>query len=883
MNPYALEIICDEGRVAGMDLFPILLSSLLIFLLQPGFTLFEIGATQAKNAGHVAIRNVANFALACLGFYFLGYHLMFGGNSGGLSSVFDFPRVDFIGGEWLEDESLGDRLLHTLLAATCLAITAGALSERTRFSGYLLGALFVSIVIYPMSGRFIWGGGWLADRGMIDAAGSTVVFVTAGGVALGGTLVLGPRREMIARGWKNGPTPGHHFPLVTMGVFLLWLGWFGLHLSSLLPFMDVRFPLIGLNTIMAGCGGAIGALVIGRLFRKKPDPFLTLSGVLAGLVAGSGGIAIFRPTSILLIGGIAGGMLYGSRRVLARLRIDDPVGSVSLYGLSGVWGTLAVGLFAEGSYFLGQGDWVIDGLLFGGGAGLLGTQALGMTVVLLSSFSLSWVFFWFLKNTIGLRVSPEEESQGLDQAGHGMSAYPLWDEGQKKLDHVLREFKRAKELSLLHEISQSMHTLNLDEILELILKGVAQGIGFDRVRLYLLDEKKIHLVCRVAVGMEKEKIENLNLPYDPEDNIISRAIQEQRPFIVEDAREDPRVNRDLIRFLGVKSFAAVPLLSRSRVLGGIAADNLISQAEITENKLKSLMIFANQAALALENALMYEELKAFSAQLGDRVRRATEDLQLAQRQLIQSEKLAALGKIAAGIAHEIRNPLTSIKILIHSLSEEQATPAAREKDLAVIEGEIGRMNKIIKQFLDFARPRPPSLEPVEIEKILEETITLLRYEIETPGIQLVRHYTSGLPPVPMDSEQMKQVLLNLMLNSIQAMESGGVLTLCTSLQTALPGKTGESWIEAAVTDTGKGISAEIRERIFEPFFSTKEEGVGLGLPIAERIIEEHGGEIGVKSDPGKGTTFRIRLPLVKRVKPEAGGEERFRMTLSSSS
>jgi signal transduction histidine kinase len=365
----------------------------------------------------------------------------------------------------------------------------------------------------------------------------------------------------------------------------------------------------------------------------------------------------------------------------------------------------------------------------------------------------------------------------------------------------------------------------------------------------------------VAVGVEKEKIQNLTLPYDREDNMVSRAMMERRPFIVEDAGHDPRVNPGMITFLDVKSFAVAPLLSRDRVLGGLSADNLVTQTMITEKKLQSLMIFANQAALALENALMYEELKTFSSELEGRVRKASARLEETQRQLFQSEKLAALGKLSAGIAHEIRNPLTSIKILIHSLADEQATSSSREKDLAVIEGEIGRVNKIIKQFLDFARPRPPSLETLDVRAILEETLALLIYEMEAQGISLEKSYSPDLPPIPVDREQMKQVFLNLMLNALQAMEKGGTLRVVTRRASPFPGEGERSAAEVSFADTGPGIPEDLRGKIFEPFFSTKEEGIGLGLPIAQRIVEEHGGEVRVESKVGQGTTFTIALPI----------------------
>jgi len=504
-------------------------------------------------------------------------------------------------------------------------------------------------------------------------------------------------------------------------------------------------------------------------------------------------------------------------------------------------------------------------LLFGGGVELLMIQALAVGAVFLWAFPLSFLFFKLLNTTVGLRVSTEQEVTGLDFGEHSMTSYPVFDEFQKKQEEIIEELERVRELSLLHDIGQSMHTLNLDEILELILKGVAQGIGFDRARLYLLNEGKNQLICKVAVGVERDKIRDIILPYDQEDNIVSRAIKERRPFIVEDASRDPRVNREVIDFLDVKSFAAVPLLSRDKVLGGIAADNLVGESVITEKKLQSLMIFANQAALALENALMYEELKAFSSKLEERVKKASADLEETQKQLFQSEKLAALGKLSAGIAHEIRNPLTSIKILIHSLVDETATLASREKDLAVIEAEIERVNKIIKQFLDFARPRPPALEMRDVRQVLADTLALVVYEVESQGIILQREDAPDLPFIPMDGEQMKQVFLNLLLNAIQAMPRGGRLQVTTDWRPPSLEKPGGSMAEISFRDSGGGIPETIKEKIFEPFFSTKEEGIGLGLPIAQRIVEEHGGKIRVESTPGHGATFYITLPINKRV------------------
>ncbi len=859
----------EEGRkpikalsehAASMDMVWTLIASFLIFLMQAGFTLVEVGFTRAKNAGNVVMKNMIDFALGSIGFFFIGYGLMFGVSALGLFGTSDFFLSHITLAGKVDNWKFANLMFQVVFAATAATIVSGAMSERAKFIGYLFYSVLISTLIYPVVGHWIWGGGWLARKGMIDFSGSTVVHSVGGWVSLAGVLVLGPRLGRHNRDGSVNIIPGHNIPLVALGVFILWFGWFGFNTGNTLSATNPSIALIAINTILAGASGALCTMALTWILRGKPDVGMTLNGVLSGLVSCTGGVAIISPFSAVAIGSLAAFILYFSLKAFERWRIDDPVGAISVHGVNGIWGTLAVGLFAQEQYVQNSLGYTVNGLIFGGGVDLLAVQALAVVSVFLWAFPISFGFFKLLDATLGLRVSPEQEARGLDFGEHSMTSYPVFDEFQRKQEEIIEELERVRELSLLHDISQSMYTLNLEEILELILQGVARGIGFDRVRLYLLDEEKKQLVCKVAVGVEREKINSLSLPYDREDNIISRAILERRPFIVEDASRDPRVNRGLINFLDVKSFAAVPLLSREKVLGGIAADNLVSQRSITEKKLQSLMIFANQAALALENALMYEELRAFSSQLGERVKRATLELEETQRQLFQSEKLAALGKLSAGIAHEIRNPLTSIKILIHSLVDEMATPASREKDLAVIETEIEQVNKIIKQFLDFARPRPPSLEPIDVRKVLEETLALIVYEMEAQEVSLEREYAPGLPPVPMDREQMKQVFLNLLLNAIQAMEQGGKLKVATVLKHPVPGTNRGSFAKISFQDTGKGIPEDVKGKVFEPFYSTKEGGIGLGLSIAQRIVEEHGGEIGLESSPGKGTVFYLTIP-----------------------
>jgi signal transduction histidine kinase len=358
----------------------------------------------------------------------------------------------------------------------------------------------------------------------------------------------------------------------------------------------------------------------------------------------------------------------------------------------------------------------------------------------------------------------------------------------------------------------------------------------------------------MAVGIDEEKIKGIALHLDPEDSVVARSVSDRKPFIIQDAGQDPRVNPFLREKLNLHSLLVVPLLAKGKALGAIAADFLEPNKSITKETLESVTAFAQQAGLAIYNAFMYQELKAFSQQMEEKIQKTTADLRKTEAQLIRSEKLAALGQLAAGIAHEIRNPLTSINILIHSLTENFPPESARREDLQVIEEEIRRINEIVDQFLRFARPAPPRLQKADVLSVFEETLQLLRPQMEKYRI-IVQKEFQVLRPISMDREQMKQVILNLLLNAVQAMPNGGRLTLRGQVL-----EDGQ-WVTLSIQDSGIGIPSEDMNKLFDPFFSTKEGGVGLGLSIAHRIIDQHHGKIEVESAPGKGTLLTVWLPI----------------------
>lgn len=412
----------------------------------------------------------------------------------------------------------------------------------------------------------------------------------------------------------------------------------------------------------------------------------------------------------------------------------------------------------------------------------------------------------------------------------------------------------ANQAAICIENSGLMETLDIDEILRLVLEGVMKNIGFDRARLYLVNEKTSVLECKMAVGLDEDRIKNVALPLDPADSIVARSILEKKPFIVPDAVRDPRVNPILKERFNQQSLVVIPLVVKEKAMGAIAVDHTEPGKNVTREALESMMTFAQQAGLAIQNASMYQELKAFSQQMEERIQKTSADLRKTEAQLIRSEKLAALGQLAAGIAHEIRNPLTSINILIHSMTANLSAETAQREDLKVIEEEIQRINEIVEQFLRFARPAPPLFKETEILTVFDEVLHLLKPQIERLRIVVNRDFNAA-PPMTLDREQMKQVVLNLLINALQAMPQGGRLDLSARVLED------HRWMKLSIRDSGIGIPPENLKKLFDPFFSTKEGGVGLGLSIAHRIIDQHHGKIEVESPPGEGTAFHLWLPL----------------------
>jgi ammonium transporter, Amt family len=398
----------------GINTVWVLITAFLVFFMQAGFALVEAGFTRSKNTVNILFKNLVDFLFATVAFWAIGYALMFGEGS----PFFGMTGFFLSGGE-------GDKagvpllafwLFQLVFAGTAATIVSGAMAERTKFKAYLVYSAVISLLIYPIFGHWVWGGGWLAEMGFLDFAGSTVVHSVGGWAALVGAIILGPRIGKFNKDGSANTIAGHSVALGTLGVFILWLGWFGFNPGSQLAAIGSSADVISLvaaNTNIAAAAGGLAAMAAFWIRSGKPDLGMTLNGVLGGLVAVTAPCAFISPLSAMIIGLIGGLLIVVAVPLLERFKIDDPVGAVPVHLVNGVWGTLALGLFhsESGLFTTGQSSQII--------AQVIGVVACGIWTALTAA-----IMFYAIKATVGLRVSAEEEIAGLDIEEHGSSAYP---------------------------------------------------------------------------------------------------------------------------------------------------------------------------------------------------------------------------------------------------------------------------------------------------------------------------------------------------------------------------------------------------------------------------------------------------------------------------
>lgn len=398
---------------SSIDTMWVLIGATLVFFMQAGFAMVETGFTRAKNAGNIIMKNLMDFALGSIIFWVLGFGIMFGTDLGGFIGTPDllvrgnydstFPTYAFL-------------IFQTVFCATAATIVSGAMAERTKFSSYCIYSIVISALVYPISGHWIWGGGWLSQIGFHDFAGSTAVHMVGGVSALVGAKMLGPRIGKYDKNGNSKEIPGHNLPIGALGVFILWFCWFGFNGCSTVSATGdntiLTMSSIFVTTNLAAASAATCVMVVTWIKDKTPSVTMTLNGALGGLVAITAGCDVVSPTGAFFIGIIAGLVVTLSVDFIdKKLKIDDPVGAIAVHGCCGFLGTILTGIFA-----------LDGGLLYGGGLHFLGIQVLGVVSVMAWVSITMWLVFTAINKTIGLRVEKEEEIMGLDLQEHGLES-----------------------------------------------------------------------------------------------------------------------------------------------------------------------------------------------------------------------------------------------------------------------------------------------------------------------------------------------------------------------------------------------------------------------------------------------------------------------------
>ncbi|MCX8123113.1 MAG: ammonium transporter [Spirochaetes bacterium] len=428
-NSVTMQVIADTLWV--------LFAAFLVFFMNLGFAMVEAGLQQAKNAVNISAKNFVVFAISSIAFWFIGWGLMFGDGNGfmGWKGMFMLSGADnspatgdsyqgvYSALSWTGVPLYAKFFFQLVFCATAATIVSGAVGGRIKFLAFIIFSFILTSIIYPIAGHWVWGGGWLAQRGFWDFAGSTVVHSIGGWAALTGALVLGPRIGKYNPDGSVNSIPGHSLPLATLGVFVLWFGWFGFNPGSTMAANASDIGRIAVTTNLAAATGTLTATITAWLALGKPDLTMILNGALAGLVAITAPCAWVTPGASIIIGGIAGILVVVFVLAFDRWGIDDPVGALSVHLVNGVWGTLAVGLFAAAPYAGGSGQPPI-GLFYGGGIGSFANQLVGVVAVGSFVFIVSWVIWVIINATMGIRVTREEELIGLDISEHGIEGYP---------------------------------------------------------------------------------------------------------------------------------------------------------------------------------------------------------------------------------------------------------------------------------------------------------------------------------------------------------------------------------------------------------------------------------------------------------------------------
>ncbi|MGP0594290.1 ammonium transporter [Nitrospira sp. T9] len=872
-------------NASNIDVLWLLICGALVMLMQGGFTCLETGRVRAKNSINVAIKNLVDFCTSSLAFWVAGFAFMHGPTAAGL-----------IGTEWFLFDAHEQRWLwaffffQMVFCGTATTLVSGAVAERMRFTGYLVTSLIVSLLIYPIVGHWMWGGlatgqniGWLNQLGFIDFAGSTVVHSTGGWVALAAVLVIGPRHGRFSD--NAVPIQGQNLPLATLGVLLLWFGWYGFNGGSSLEFTHKTSQIL-VNTTLAGATGALAALALSWYHLKRPDVSYALNGVLAGLVSISASANIMSPGGTILIGVGAGIICVGATIILERLHIDDAIGVVPVHACVGVWGTVVFP-------FLSTPDSWGTGLTVWEQAGI---QILGSAICFFWAFGMGFAILRLINQWVPLRVTAEEERIGLNMTEHGAGtaildllvqmeeqrtghdftrhvlSEPHTEVGQIAeeynlvLDTINTEQRRRQEMdaalaygarldTLFQEIAKATNeSSTIEDAMQISMDLICQNTGWPVGHLYLLSEDTSHTLIPTALWHleHPERFETFRFitehtDFQAGESLPGRVLASGKPSWIRDVTQDPHFLRPKqAKDIGVKAGFGFPIIIGEQVVG-------------------VLEFFSTETMEP--DAKLLEVMGYVGAQLGRVVERKRGEAILIHAKAEAEAATKTKADFLAMMSHEIRTPLNGIigisDILLGTpLSEDQ------QDCLLTIKDSGDALLTIINDILDFSKIEAGKLTLETIDFDFRETVDavvdLLGLKAQEKGIELMSSINPEIPTtVQGDPVRLRQILMNLIGNAIKFTTHGEIV-----VQVVPEEETSRTGLfRFMITDTGIGITPEGQGRLFQAFSqedsstTRKYGGTGLGLSISKMLAELMGGTIGVHSELGQGSCFWFTIRL----------------------
>ncbi|MEM0980619.1 MAG: ammonium transporter, partial [Cyanobacteria bacterium P01_H01_bin.58] len=727
-----------------IDILWVILSASLVFLMQAGFLCLEAGSTRSKNTINVVIKNISDFGLSVLCFWLFGYGLMFGNSQyGWLGTTALAPEIGQ-GEVW----TIVFFLFQAMFCSTAVTIVSGTIAERMRFSSYLAIALFVSGIIYPIFGHWVWNGlnteevnGWLAQLGFIDFAGSTVVHSIGGWVALATAIIVGPRIGRFSRKRRRPLLVGYDLPLALLGTLLLWLGWFGFNGGSVLA-LNEQVPGIIANTVLAGAAGLMTPIILSLLQGKLLQVNAVMNGSLAGLVAITANCHVVTSGSAIFIGAIGALWMLTAERWLERWRIDDVVGAIPVHLAAGVWGTLAVALFGDLSLI---------------GTGLnrpaqLGVQLLGIVAGGLWAFGLTWLVWWGINRRWPLRVRRKDEYVGLNVSEHG-AVSDLVD-----LFAVMRQQEHTGDLGLRAPVEAFTPVGQIAARYNRVISSLEQALArtdaiVDAAIETILTVSRRELTIQMA-NPAVRKMFGLSETQLAGKTLDTLLVSSDKTTVSDSPAQELAVTLEQVLTTASVDGTPYELIGRRRNGGTFPVEITVAALSTQKEDCYTLIVRDITLRKKAEEAIQVAEAKDLKTR---QLEKTLQELQAAQLQLVHSEKMSSLGQLVAGVAHEVNNPINFIYANLIYLEEYfgdlldlvkcyRAEPVTAQSEtirrkiktidldyliadlpkiLGSMRGGAERITEIVRSLRDFSHVGGANLKRVDIHQGLESTLTIL--------------------------------------------------------------------------------------------------------------------------------------------------------------